>query len=240
MKKRGIVPATLGQVKDIGAALIQAIPPTLGKEAAQRIISSKGALIKAIERAFQEISGHIDLLTEWSSFYGEVFGLNCFTSDFECLEIPTRPYGFGWLIIMREGLTAQSLLAKCQERFACEDESHDKLDTLKSVRIADRRYALWVRDCIEADEENKDKSAKDCEHEGMKGITLEERLILELFYHWKTDNHLDIEDHSTLCTGSYYSNCYVPRVKFSNGRVCILSEYPKNGSLSIRVREVSL
>ena len=42
-----------------------------------------------------------------------------------------------------------------------------------------------------------------------KGITLEERLLLEIEYFKKTGKHLDVENW-TLCSGSRYQDGYVP------------------------------
>jgi len=223
MKKSGTVLATLGQIKDIISVLVQAIPATLTKEAAQKIISNKGKLIKAIGRAFQEIigaSGYDDLLAEWVRFYHEVFGIE---ADFTDLQIPEKRDGFNWLIIMLAGLTPNKLFAKCQERFASWKHTDD-LNTIKSVRTADKTYAIWVRDRIEADEENKNKSTNDCKSEGINGITLEERLLLELFYHWRTGKHLDI-DNWTLCSGSRSPDGHVPYVDWHDDELRV-SYYP--------------
>ena len=112
MKKSGTVLATMGQIKDIISVLVQAIPSTLTKEAAQKIISNKGKLIKAISRAFQEIigaSGYEVLLTEWERFYKEVFGVE---EDFTDLQIPEKQEGDNWLRRMLEGLKPNRLFDK--------------------------------------------------------------------------------------------------------------------------------
>jgi len=217
MKKSGTVLATLGQIKDIISVLIQAIPSTLTKEAAQKIIGNKGRLIKELQRIFQEIAGatcHEEFLTEWARFYQEVFGI---TADFSDLGIPEKKEGFPWLLVMLKGLTANKLFDKCKEQFGTWRYTED-LNAIKSVRTTEKTYAIWLRDRVEADEENKNKSAKDCEKEGINGITLEERLLLELWYFWKTGKHLDIQN-VTLCSGSRYPYGYVPGVGWFDGRL---------------------
>lgn len=94
----------------------------------------------------------------------------------------------------------------------------------KDVKTNDRdpnrngSYIISFRCSIEADEENKYFSAnqlKECNH---KGITLLERLLLELGYFLATGKHLD-EKSWTLCAGSRCSDGGVPRVYWcSDGR----------------------
>ena len=218
-KNRGTVLASLGQIKDIFSVLIQAIPSTLTSEAAQKIIGQKGRLIKELRRVFQEITGATgfeELLAEWRRFYWEVLGT---TVDFSDLVFPEKQEGFDWLIVMSKVWTANELFAKCKERFGAYRHIED-LDTIKSVRKTDRTYAIWLRDREEADEENKNKSAKDCEKEGINGITLPERLLLELWYHWKTGKHLDVNNW-TLCSGSRSSDGRVPHVLCHDDRLRI-------------------
>ncbi len=161
----------------------------------------------------QEVTTSIE---DWQSFYREVFGQDV---DFSELQIPEKQEDFNWLIVVLAGLTPNKLFAKCQERFASWCYTDD-LDIIKSVRTADKTYVAWVRDRIEADKENKNKSANDCEKEGITGSTLEERLILELFYHWRTGKHLDIQS-VTLCSGSRSPDGDVPLVSFRVDRVSV-------------------
>src|SRR3990167_11527546 len=66
---------------------------------------------------------------------------------------------------------------------------------------------------VEADEEQKEKSANDLEKEGVEAITLRERLLLELKHFDETKSHLDIENW-TLCAGSRYAGGGVPSVRW--------------------------
>lgn len=68
---------------------------------------------------------------------------------------------------------------------------------------------------IEADEELQNKSANDLEKEGIEGITLRERLLMELNYFNETGKHLDI-DNVTLCSGSRSSDGSVPDVRWGS------------------------
>jgi hypothetical protein len=150
------------------------------------------------------------LLADWQKFYLDLFGLEV---DFSALAIPTKKKGFDRLIVVAQGMTPQQLYDKCAEFFSCwkwTDEDLDKI--VRSERTAkDGPYAVWFQDVVEADEELKNLSANNLKKEGIPGITLEERLLMELKYFRETGNHLDIAD-ITLCAGSRYSGGYVPRV----------------------------
>lgn len=68
---------------------------------------------------------------------------------------------------------------------------------------------------VEADEENANKSSDDLGEEGLKnGITLRERLIMELQYFKETGKHLD-NDNITLCAGSRHLDGGIPSVHWS-------------------------
>jgi hypothetical protein len=234
MKKSGTVTATLGQIKDIISVMIQAIPSTLTKEAAQKIIGNKGRLIKELQRIFQEIAGvtgYDELLADWFRFYQEVFGI---AADFTDLQIPEKREGFNWLLVMLQGLTANKLFDKCKKRFGAWRYTED-LDTVQSVRITEKTYAILLRDRVEADEENKNKSANVCKSEGINGITLEERLLLELWYHWKTGKHLDIQN-VTLCSGSLFPDGSVPDVCWSVGKLRVSHYNPDGAYGDLRAR----
>lgn len=150
------------------------------------------------------------LVEEWQKFYKEVFNLDV---DFSNPQIPGKREGFNWLVVVVPGMTPQRLFDKCKELFNAwkwTDKNLDKI--IKSDRNqANGPYAVWFRDRVEADEELKNLSVNDLKQKSIQGITLEERLLLELFYFWKTKKHLDISNW-TLCSGSRYSDGNVPNV----------------------------
>src|SRR3989344_6716905 len=77
-------------------------------------------------------------------------------------------------------------------------------------------YCARFKKTIEADPELANKSANDLAEEKIPGITLLERLLLELGYFLATGEHLDIEN-VTLCTGSRCSGGLVPSVHWDAG-----------------------
>ena len=88
---------------------------------------------------------------------------------------------------------------------------------------------------MEAGKENENLSANKCKELNINGITLEERLLLELFYHWRTNKHLDI-NNVTLCTGSRDSGGGVPRVGWDVGKMDVRYYYSGHSLDSLRSR----
>ncbi len=76
---------------------------------------------------------------------------------------------------------------------------HDLDNSIVSVRSTDKDYAVWVRDRLEADEENSNRRAKDFEQSDCQ--TVEERLVHGGLYFQEHHRHLD-EFSKTLCAGS--------------------------------------
>jgi len=152
----------------------------------------------------------------WAKFYLEVFGLK---KDFSRLKLPVETKGFDWIVVMAEGLTLTQIWTKIVERMPAY-KYWDNPDDITSDRKADKDYAIRLRDRVEADEELANKSAEDLKKEEVFGITVEERLVLELFYYWQTGNHLDLEN-VTLCSGSRFLGGSVPVVRWGGGGLCL-------------------
>ena len=97
--------------------------------------------------------------------------------------------------------------AECNKLFKCWSYySPEQMD--KDFPIP-KKTTHYFRKEVEADEVHKNKSANDLEKEGVKGITLRERLLLEIQYFKETGKHLDIKN-ITLCSGSRWSAGFVP------------------------------
>ncbi len=171
---------------------------------------------------------------EWFVFYKEVFGL---VLDFSELKIPERRPGFDRLIVVAQGMTPQRLFEKCQELFSSWKWTEKNLDEIiASARTAQNgAYAVWVRDRVEADEENKNLSADDLSVKGEAEETLEERILHELKYFRETGKHLDVQNW-TLCSGSLYSGGLVPCTNWSSDWFKVVWFHPDfcNGDLRAR------
>ena len=115
----------------------------------------------------------------------------------------------GFTITDDRELSTSYLLQECRDKFPVwcywEDEDLDK--DFPRPKKATTRY---FKKNVEADEENANKSADDLGKEGNEGITIRERIIMELQYFEETGKHLDL-DNWTLCAGSRDRGGSVPR-----------------------------
>jgi len=174
-------------------------------------------------------------LAGWAEFYEKEFGIILDTTS---LKIPVTRKDFDCLVVVAAGLSMNQVYDACAKRFRCYRYTDD-LDA--SVTVNDRKskeaYAIWVRDRIEADEEHKEKSADDLKSASIPGITLLERMILELKYWKDTGKHLDIKNW-TLCSGSRDSGGDVPGVCWGYDRFSVRWCYASGRYGDLRVREV--
>lgn len=138
---------------------------------------------------------------------------------------------------MKDYMTTPYLLEELRK--ICTVEIYSDPDSLVSERKGN--YTVYFKDTQEADEENKNKSADDLKAEGVQGITLEERLLLEIEYFKKYGKNLDVEN-VTLCSGSRYQDGRVPRVDWNAGgrRVYINWYNPADRGGTLRARSVVL
>ena len=176
------------------------------------------ALFVSLQTAAQEkpmtvegtyIVGSVDAQKKaWKKLYKKHLDM---AVDFSSITIPKTKPGFDQLIIVAKGVTINQVVVACKSQF-----NYYALysDLNKAIKHNDRSaeagpYAIWVRNRVEADEELKNISADSLKKADIAGITLPERLLLELFYFRETGSHLDIENR-TLCSGSRYSGGRVP------------------------------
>lgn len=155
---------------------------------------------------------------EWTRFYKEVFGLDVDLTQAKILFTD----GSGWVIMIPQGLNLNQVWTKCGELFPTESYIGDDLSDVASDRTAnDFTYAVAFRNRVEADVENRDKSANVLKRENAQSITLLERLLLELWYFWKTGGgHLDLLN-VTLCAGSRDDDGSVLAVDWSDNRLYV-------------------
>lgn len=149
----------------------------------------------------------------WAKVY-EVLGMSKEYSEFvKAHEAKANPDL--WIIPVLKGVTCNKVVQVLRGLNVKFNLYADDLD--KAVPENDRdpnrddSYLIGFAKNVEADEENKSKSANKLAEGNHKGITLLERLMLELAYFLATKQHLDVKN-ITLCTGSRDSDGYVPRV----------------------------
>lgn len=178
-------------------------------------------------------------MDDWSKFLKEVFKLGL-PSRKKIILPKTRP-GFGWGIITPGGMTIERAIQSYADICPIWRWTDDDLDGITtSVRNADNTHVVWVRDRIEADEEQRGKSYNDLQIAGISGITLSERLLLGRWFYYKTSRHLDVFN-VTRCDGSLCSDCSdgrVPGVSWRDGGIFSLRKFgPDFCNDDVRSRE---
>lgn len=145
-----------------------------------------------------------------------------------------------WTVKIRKGQTIEGTLRECQKLFKVWRYTDADLDELvTSDRNSSEAYEVSFKANVEADENLKNSSAADLQERGIKGITLVERLQLEIDYFRETGKHLDIENW-TLCSGSRSSGGGVPDVRWrrSGSAMCVDWDFLDDRDDNLRSREV--
>jgi hypothetical protein len=193
-----------------------------------------------VSRIFQSIIDEkpVDIssvLAGWQAFYRKFFWLDL---DLSSVKIPERQSRFDRLIVVAKGLTLNQVYAICAKHFPCWRYADDlDKEVIQNDRQPTQTYAVWVRDRVEADEENKNLSANQLKKQKALGITLLERLVYELKYFQETGKHLDVEN-VTLCSGSRDSDGSVPRAYWYDDKFKVHWCNPGGSRGDIRSRSV--
>ena len=113
-------------------------------------------------------------------------------------------------------LKTSDILAECRTLFPVYYYwSNEELD--KNFPPPKKKTTRYFEKNVEADEEYKNMSADDLGDTGIeRGITLRERLLMELQYFKEIGKHLDIKN-ITLCSGSRFEGGHVPSVHWPLG-----------------------
>lgn len=150
-------------------------------------------------------------LTAWQDFYRRHFNED---HNFSALSLPETAAGFGTLIVVAKGLTPLRAAKRCAELFgvhwyAYNMDRNEGHGPYGHSRIAHEDYALWLEDgvsCIEETEEAFQLATIQHRHDGM---TMLERLLLELKYFDETGEHpypsVSSENY-LLCFGTWNEN----------------------------------
>lgn len=237
-KKTGKILLTVDQFAEffpILTRLLAQIVKKLDLSTVQYWIGHEKELGKVLKQVLSKNAAIDEQVADWVQFYQAVFGLEL---DPAKISLPAFRDGFGWIVLVTKGLTRNAVFELCKKRFPSW-RYYDNLDTAVTGndREATETYAIRVRDRVEADEENRNLSANRTKDAGIKGLTNLERMLLELWYHWKTEQHLD-QKTVTICAGSRYADGYVPT---SNSHVDKFKVYFVHPDFALdvwRVREV--
>ncbi len=196
----------------IGLALNKANPSA---EQVDVLIKDPGPIYdwmeKMFNKKFDDNKNSRQIKAIWKRIYKNWFGLQ---KDFSNLQVPENydPRKH-FAVIVAQGLTMNEIVASMRKRFSVY-LYRDNLDASITHNDRDAKngdYIVLFNKNIEADEEFKNLSANKLKKMDHQGITLMERLLLEVLYFDKTKKHLDINNW-TLCSGSRGSDGDVPRV----------------------------
>lgn len=166
----------------------------------------------------------------WKNLYKKYFNLEIDVSLIK--EVEGK-----WAIFIAKGLTIQQVYdALPFDKWKYTDGD---LDTVVPTndRASDKDYVVYVDQNVEADEQFKNKSANDLKKTNHTGITLMERLILELKHFEETGKHLDV-NKITLCDGSRDSDGGVPFVVWRDGKLLVCWRGASFSFGSLRSRSV--
>ncbi len=177
-----------------------------------------------------------NVVIDWKKVY-ELLGVK---ADFNNEDVNDPNF---WVVPVFRGVTSNMVVNALRAlgvKFYLYAEDLDGIVT-KNDRDSEKDgpYRVKFQKTVEADEALKDKSANTLVEEDVKGITLLERLLLELGYFLATGNHLD-EKNVTLCTGSRYSDGYVPYVDWGTAYRGVYVDWsrPSDSSSRLRARAV--
>ena len=218
----GEIGATLKSLQDQGItspdlALLRS-DSDLVKRVAELIKSNrkKDPSIEAFAKSiYDDNKNSRQIKATWQKIYKNWFGLQ---KDFSNLQIPENydPRKH-FAVIVAQGLTMNEIVASMIKRFSVY-LYRDNLDASMTHNDRDAKngdYIVIFNKNIEADEEFKNLSANKLKNMNHQGITLMERLLLEVLYFDKTKKHLDINNW-TLCSGSRFSDGDVPFVHWNS------------------------
>ncbi len=178
-----------------------------------------------------------NIVIDWKKVY-ETLGL--LKVDFSTDGLNDPNY---WVVPVFKGVTPNKVVQALRDLgvnvYLYTDDLNTGVPTNDRDPAKDGDYRVKFLKTVEADPELKRKSADTLTDERVKGITLLERLLLELGYFLATGNHLDVEN-VTLCNGSRGSGGDVPSVEWdADGRgVSVDWCFPSDSDPNLRARAV--
>jgi hypothetical protein len=149
---------------------------------------------------------YADVRRKWETFYRS-WGQE---PDFSKVVIPPVPKDGKWrLLIIAELMTAERAFTYYTTYIKKRHDYQDLNVRIKHTRTAAKDYAVWVRDAVEPDQEHLGKKPFKVDPDAKIGITLIERILLEIDYFRETGKVLD-ERGLTFCSGSRKSSNKIP------------------------------
>jgi hypothetical protein len=165
------------------------------------------------------------LIINWRLVYKALGMAKKYDAGFSPNAVKLVPSVYRWMTPILKNVTCDKVIAAFREININVSLCASDLDS--SVTENDRNhnngsYIVSFASNVEADENLKNLSANKLAEQGVKGITLLERLVLGFGYFLTTGKHLD-EKNVTLCIGSRRSDGGVPGVNWDVGsrKLCV-------------------
>lgn len=156
-----------------------------------------------------------DIKQIWTKIYREYFGLD---KDFSSLELPDDYDSEKHFGVIVSGITMNEILEGMEKKFQVDPYVRD---LNKEVRgRMEKNYFIFFKKNIEADEDLIFLPAFVLKNMRHNGITLRERMLLEILSLETVGEFLDRE-RVTLCSGSRYYNGLVPTMYEQKGEILI-------------------
>ncbi len=233
-----------GRLLELASSIIKNMPRNIDPKVALEWINNPSGLAEVLEIALsKENAQNYDthyLKLKWLQFYMLVFDLKLDLS----FKLPKHQYGFNGLVIVHPEITENIVYSKCIELFEGKAWSYSKSLTLScsDKDVAKTRtdpYGIWIKNYTEANMEHPNISCQThSKNENIYGMTLLERLLLELKYFWETGEHLDTES-LTLCYGNFQSRSgHIPYVSWTSDGLEVGTHHIGEYDSYMSIREV--
>lgn len=193
------------------ASFITGVLADLSSEQITYWLGHKTLLRQKLREVFEIVADEfVGVRAEWEKFYLDRFGL---VVDFSAVVIPPKPVEGDWrLIFIPAGLTLNATVAAMRKLFKVWVYFEDlDASVTFNARTTVQSYAIWVRAGVEPDEKYLGQSTRQADPDGKIGMTLLERLVLDVKHFVETEKHLD-EKGVTFCTASRDAYGSVPHV----------------------------
>lgn len=237
---------SIGQALEFSVAVQKQLSPVIQRMTPEQIqgwIGDQGGMQEGLKELFIPDVNVEQLLEKWHQHYKDIYSVDV---TFSGIQVPEFQPGFGWLIPPIPEIPTNVVWEQgCRANFPCRSHHGDDLESAISTNdrsYTNGTYIVWVRDRVEADVELKNLSARQLKDKGISGITIDERLRLEVFYWWNTGGknngkHLDFHN-VTLCNGSRFPNGCVPRVRQLDNELWVYRCLSGEADDSLRSRQV--
>lgn len=164
-------------------------------------------------------------LADWRSFYQSEFGIALGNVD-----ISAAFTGSERLIVVAQSLTADDVLAHCERYFRITFGMPRPVanNIRHEDRNSNRSYAITIPPHFKSKKSGSVPNADSFIAAGHRGMTLLERLLLELKHFVETGKHIEGASSSTLCTGTRMDADFIPSVG------CGLPRKPRGITLQVQ------